>query len=605
MVPSTYLRSVEAGPVGRIDQWPASSSRTAANTDGPSNRGKHSQSTEPAVVTRAAECRSDSSAWSAMGTALMTALPSSAGASAQHPGYGRPRAVPSCRPGMDRRAVRQGRIDHAPGLLHHVLAREPVSVAVERIVEQPLVGLLPLTERGVEVHLKIDGSGEDAPTRLLGLQGHRDPRILPQPQPHQVRLRVAVGSGEQRLGRTGQLDHGLERGGRHHLSGTHEERHPGPPPRVDVQPERGERLGRRAGGHPRLVPVVVELAAHQTPGVDRAHRPHDLHLLVAQRVGRRVHRRLHGQVRDHLEQVVLHDVPDRTDLVVEPSASRDPERLRHRHLHRRDVVTVPQRFEEGVCEAEGEQVLDRLLAQEVVDPQDRLLVEHVVQRRVEMACRLEVVAEGLLHDDPRPAVQARSGQVVHHGREQRRWDGQVVRGPLRRGQLAGEIVEGRGVAVVPGHEREPAEEGGHRVGVDVVDRGGDGVAGVPAERLGVHVGQRDADHGQVQPPRGGQCIQRGQQHLAGQVAGGTEEHQRVRVVPVTILLRSSSVDILRRARSTSRRRRHPPERPKTGRTGRRPRSPFPGTAAAGPRCPPDRACRPPGHRAARSWAAPG
>jgi hypothetical protein len=49
-------------PAGRIEKWPASSSSRRANTLGPSNRGKHSQSTDPALLTRAAERQSDSRA---------------------------------------------------------------------------------------------------------------------------------------------------------------------------------------------------------------------------------------------------------------------------------------------------------------------------------------------------------------------------------------------------------------------------------------------------------------------------------------------------------------------------------------------------------------
>jgi hypothetical protein len=43
-----------------------------------------------------------------------------------------------------------------------------------------------------------------------------------------------------------------------------------------------------------------------------------------------------------------------------------------------DVVAVPERLEDGVGEAEDQQVLHRLLAQVVVDAVDLLLVEDFV-----------------------------------------------------------------------------------------------------------------------------------------------------------------------------------------------------------------------------------
>jgi len=39
-------------------------------------------------------------------------------------------------------------------------------------------------------------------------------------------------------------------------------------------------------------------------------------------------------------------------------------------LHVADVVAVPDRLEQAVGEAEGQDVVDRLFAQEVVDPED-------------------------------------------------------------------------------------------------------------------------------------------------------------------------------------------------------------------------------------------
>ena len=55
MVRSRYPRVAVNSPFGVTEKWPAESSRIRANTAGLSNRGRHSQSTEPALLTSAAE----------------------------------------------------------------------------------------------------------------------------------------------------------------------------------------------------------------------------------------------------------------------------------------------------------------------------------------------------------------------------------------------------------------------------------------------------------------------------------------------------------------------------------------------------------------------
>jgi hypothetical protein len=109
--------------------------------------------------------------------------------------------------------------------------------------------------------------------------------------------------------------------------------------------------------------------------------------------------------------VVLEDVADGSGGLVEVAPVLDPERLRHRHLDVVDEVVVPDRLEDPVGEAEGDDVLDALLAQVVVDPEDVALGEHVGDQVLELAGRGQVVAEGLLHHHPgEPPVPAAAAQ---------------------------------------------------------------------------------------------------------------------------------------------------------------------------------------------------
>ena len=115
---------------------------------------------------------------------------------------------------------------------------------------------------------------------------------------------------------------------------------------------------------------------------------------------RGAHRRLHGDQRQHLHQVVLHHVAQRADRVVEAAPVLHPEVLGHRDLHAGHVVPVPHRLEELVGEPDVLDVEHRLLAEEVVDPQDLVFGRGGGQVGVELARRGQVVAERLLHRHP-------------------------------------------------------------------------------------------------------------------------------------------------------------------------------------------------------------
>src|SRR3546814_10435519 len=86
----------------------------------------------------------------------------------------------------------------------------------------------------------------------------------------------------------------------------------------------GPHVGAR--GDAFLVGVAAVLAAHHGGRLDRADLAEQLAALVAQ--GRLVGtgRRLHGQQRDDLQQVALHDVAQRADRLVEPAPTLDTER---------------------------------------------------------------------------------------------------------------------------------------------------------------------------------------------------------------------------------------------------------------------------------------
>ena len=103
----------------------------------------------------------------------------------------------------------------------------------------------------------------------------------------------------------------------------------------------------------------------------RSGRGQHLLLLRPQLAGLERGRLLHRGQRQQLQQVVLDDVPGDADAVEVAGPAADADVLGHGDLHVVDVVVVPHRLEQLIGEAQRHQVLHRLLAQVVVDPEHR------------------------------------------------------------------------------------------------------------------------------------------------------------------------------------------------------------------------------------------
>ena len=198
------------------------------------------------------------------------------------------------------------------------------------------------------------------------------------------------------------------------LAGPQVERDPLPAPVVDEELHGDESLGRRVGVDPLLAPVARHLLRSDQAGrvlaaldelVDAARLEtadgfQYIGFLVAQLVRRERHRRLHGDQAEDLEEVILHHVAERAGPLVIAAPSLDPDLLGDGDLHAVDVAAVPERFLHRVGEAEGEDVLHRLLAQIVIDTVDLRLGEAFGQKDVQIVGGVVVVPERLLADEP-------------------------------------------------------------------------------------------------------------------------------------------------------------------------------------------------------------
>ena len=123
--------------------------------------------------------------------------------------------------------------------------------------------------------------------------------------------------------------------------------------------------------------------------------------LGADRIALQIMGRLHGNETHELEQMVLHHVAQGPCPVVIPCPLACPQRLGHRDLDMVNAGRVPDRLQQHVGKAQDQQVLDRLLAEIVVDTEDRALVEHRAHGLVNGAGRVEIMPDGLFQHDAR------------------------------------------------------------------------------------------------------------------------------------------------------------------------------------------------------------
>ena len=424
---------------------------------------------------------------------------------------------------VQRGPVVEDPVDHAPRGLHGVLAREERLVALRGVADEALVrrALGPALVARVELHALADHRLPG----LLGAAAERDGHVGREAEPEVVRVGW-LGLAEDRLGRALHLDEDLGRGHRQALAGPQVERHAAPAPGVDAQAQRRERLHRGRGSDTLHRPVAAVLAAHDVARRDRADGVEHLELLVADRFRRGPRWRLHGEEAHDLEEVVLDDIADRPRPVVERPARRHIERLGHVHLDTRDVITVPEGLQERVREPEVEEILDRLLAQVMVDAEDRGLREDPVDGRVQRPCARQVPPERLLQDDPRTVRASRGGEVRDHLGEERRRDGEVVERVPGLSELAAKRMEGLDVVV---RALDVAQPRGERLDGRPVDRPGrsDAPPGPLPQALEV-ARPGDADDRHVEALVADQPEEGGEDLLEGEVSRRAEEHERVR-----------------------------------------------------------------------------
>src|SRR5439155_8200221 len=248
----------------------------------------------------------------------------------------------------------------------------------------------------------------------------------------------------------------------------------------------------------------------------------------------------HRRQRDELEEVVLEDVADRAGFFVVAGAPFDSERFGDRDLDVVDELPVPDRLEDPVREAKSQHVLNGLLAEVVVDAEDLLLGEVTADPLREAAGRLEVVAEGLLDDEPRPALRAPSlAESRDDGLHRLRRHSEVVDAVAARSALLVELVQQGPEAILAALVREIGGEVMRPFGQPVPDlllevvpaELADGVLHPLAELVVGPIRARDADDGEAlrQEVPAGERVQRREDLAAREIAGGAEDDEDARL----------------------------------------------------------------------------
>ena len=217
--------------------------------------------------------------------------------------------------------------------------------------------------------------------------------------------------------------------------------------------------------------------------------------------------------------------------LVERAARPDAELLADCDLRVADLPATPQRLEQRIAEAQCQQVLDRLLAEIVIDAVDLPLRDHGADDGIDPARRLAVLAERFLeHDARRGRHDARLRELAADRLEQ------VGRGRqeeephhlLAAGEQAHEraIVDGDGRvdARVAEQRRKVHPARGVEVRADVLAASGLGGGEVLLAR------QRRARHGDNPALRrqlsvGVATVQRGQELAHRKVAGAAEQDE--------------------------------------------------------------------------------
>src|SRR5215475_10264369 len=323
--------------------------------------------------------------------------------------------------------------DDTPGLLGLVAADRQGGVSGQHVEQDPGVG-------GQLGRLQVGAQHQWHETRLhagacAGQLEAEALRLEPEAQNVGNRLLRPV---ERTMWHRSEAHDDLLPIRRQRLAGAQEEPRSRPAPVVELEHDLGERLRAALRRDSLLVGVAAiagaTRASRHIVGRERANGTEDVHLAVPQIAFPKTDRRLHRDQAEHLQEVVLHHVFERADLVVVAGTTFERERLVPDDLDLLDVCAAPDRLEHPVGQTRAEHVLDRGHGQEVIDAEHLVLAELLGEQAIEGPGAFEVLPERLL--DHHLATRRKPRAVERRDRDREdRWRQRQVGGD---GALAGD-----------------------------------------------------------------------------------------------------------------------------------------------------------------------
>src|SRR6185312_13643312 len=115
--------------------------------------------------------------------------------------------------------------------------------------------------------------------------------------------------------------------------------------------------------------------------------------------------------------MVLYHVAKRAGFLVVCSATFDADRLGRRDLHVVYIAAIPERFKDSIAEPERQDILNRLLAEVVIDAIDVFFRENFVSLLVQFVRACQIVPKRLLDNNAAPALSAIHGvfsELLNH-----------------------------------------------------------------------------------------------------------------------------------------------------------------------------------------------
>ena len=315
-------------------------------------------------------------------------------------------------------AALQYRRQEGPGGFDLVTAGKEGRITQDRVEQQAFVGFGrgPAKSGGItEVHFQRPNAHLGTGGFNLKLQRYSFIGLNAYSQ--QIRQERFAGIGvEQNLGYSFKMDVDFGDSDRQAFSGAEIKRNTGPAPIVDEDLQGGESFGEGILGDALFLEIAADvLSVNLTGGIlgpshvitdaFAGHRPEGLEefdLFVVDGIGMQRNGWFHGHQAEQMHHVILDDVAQGAGLVIVGAAFFDADIFEDGNLDVVDVMVIPEGLEDAVGKAENKQVLDRFLAQIMVDTKDLFFVKELIDFFIKSTGGLEVPAERFFNDDARP-----------------------------------------------------------------------------------------------------------------------------------------------------------------------------------------------------------